>query len=74
MRRGLKRREGEDLGVKPTWLREIEGTVPLSELEAAPARAALESGKDRHAQQQAELEEIVQAQPASALQPRWVNG
>src|SRR5262249_17890556 len=33
MRRNLKRREGEDLGSQPTWLREIETAVPLAELE-----------------------------------------
>jgi flagellar M-ring protein FliF len=62
MRRGLKKRETEDLGAQPTWLREIETSVPLSQLEAGP-NLALAAVNDRRAQEQAELEEIVRAQP-----------
>ena len=36
VRRGLKRREGEALGLEPTWLREITESRPLAELESRP--------------------------------------
>src|SRR3954454_2809643 len=63
MRRNLKKREGEDLGSQPTWLREIEAAVPLSELEAGADRGLLTAAADRRAQEMAELEEIVRTQP-----------
>jgi flagellar M-ring protein FliF len=64
MRRNLKRREGEDLGGQPTWLREIEAAVPLAELEAGNGdRALLAAAGERRAQDAAQLEEIVRAQP-----------
>jgi len=59
-RRGLKRRE-EDAVSEPTWLRQIEASVPLAQLEAAsPARQPLELKRSEVGQQ---IEDIVKRQP-----------
>jgi flagellar M-ring protein FliF len=64
MRRGLKRREGEGVAPEPTWLREIERSVAVAELEAAPStRNVLDPAGARRAALKAEAEEIAQKQP-----------
>ncbi|MFL5963053.1 MAG: flagellar basal-body MS-ring/collar protein FliF [Gaiellaceae bacterium] len=73
MRRTLKRREGEAVVAEPTWLRELEGTVPLRELEEAPATFALPPSElDGF---KTELEEIARRSPeALALQVnQWMK-
>ena len=62
VRRGLKRREREPLGLEPTWLREITESRPLAELEAGGREINL--GTDARRQHVAEqVEEIVRRQP-----------
>ena len=62
VRRGLKRREGEAIGLEPTWLREITESRPLAELEAG--RAGIDLSTDARRQHVAEqVEEIVRRQP-----------
>jgi len=62
VRRGLKRREGEALGLEPTWLREITESRPLAELEAG--RGDINLSTDARRQHVAEqVEEIVRRQP-----------
>jgi len=64
MRKGLKRREDEGVVPEPTWLREIEASVPLAELEAAPtARIAIDPEAARRSTMKSELEEIARSQP-----------
>ena len=64
VRRGLKRREAEGVGAEPTWLREIERSVAVAELEAAPAtRGAIDPVHARRAALKAEAEEIASKQP-----------
>ena len=62
MRRGLKRREGEEIA-QPVWLREIEGPTPIAELEVAPVRAGLEPAAERRATVRTQVEEIVKKEP-----------
>ncbi len=64
MRRSLKRRENEGVAPEPTWLREIERSVAVAELEAAPpVRGALDPAQARRAALKAEAEEIAKKQP-----------
>jgi flagellar M-ring protein FliF len=64
MRKGLKRREEEGVVPEPTWLREIEASVPLAELEAAPtARIQIDPEAARRGSMKNELEEIARSQP-----------
>jgi flagellar M-ring protein FliF len=63
MRRSLKRRENEGVAPEPTWLREIERSVAVAELEVAPSRHALDPASARRAALKAEAEEIAQKQP-----------
>jgi hypothetical protein len=61
MRRGLKRREGEPIGLEPTWLREVTESRPLAELEAARKLDLSTSTQRPHVAEQ--VEEIVRRQP-----------
>jgi flagellar M-ring protein FliF len=63
VRRGLKRRKGEGVGAEPTWLREIERSVSVAELEPAPVRPAIDPASARRAALRAEAEEIAEKQP-----------
>jgi flagellar M-ring protein FliF len=63
MRRALKRRENEGVAPEPTWLREIERSVAVAELEAVPSRHTLDPASARRAALKAEAEEIAQKQP-----------
>jgi flagellar M-ring protein FliF len=63
VRRGLKKREGELVAVEPTWLREIERAMPLAELEAGPAMAALSPADERGRAMRDQLDEIVKNKP-----------
>jgi flagellar M-ring protein FliF len=67
-RRGLKKREGESLA-EPTWLREIEGAMPVTALEGgqaqlpAPRQKTIDPGQLRREQVAQDVEEIVHNQP-----------
>ena len=61
VRRGLKRREGEALGLEPTWLREINESRPLAELEAGRDINLSTEARRQHVAEQ--VEEIVRRQP-----------
>lgn len=62
IRRGLKRREGEAIGMEPTWLREVTESRSLSELEAGRFDPNLATDPRRqHVTEQ--VEEIVRRQP-----------
>jgi flagellar biosynthesis/type III secretory pathway M-ring protein FliF/YscJ len=81
MRRALKRREDEAAVAEPTWLRELEGAVPLRELEAAPPAALalphseFEGFKSELDGFKSELDEIARRSPeALALQVnQWMK-
>jgi len=75
VRRGLKRREGEGIGAEPTWLREIERSVAVAELEAGPMRHAIDPVNARRAALKAEAEDIAAKQPEQiALQvSEWLK-
>jgi hypothetical protein len=75
VRRGLKQREEEGIGAEPTWLREIERSVAVAELEAAPIRPALDPVNARRTALKAEAEEIADKQPEQiALQvSEWLK-
>jgi flagellar M-ring protein FliF len=65
VRRGLKRREAEGIAPEPTWLREIQRSVPVAELTAAPLpeRPALDPAQARREALKAEAEQIAEKQP-----------
>jgi flagellar M-ring protein FliF len=63
MRRGLKRRETEGVAPEPTWLREIERSVAVGELEAAPTRITLDPATQRREALKVEAAEIAKKQP-----------
>ncbi len=64
VRRGLKRREAEGIAPEPTWLREIQSTVPLAELEASPpTRAQLDNIAEERSALRNELEQIARKEP-----------
>ena len=66
VRRGLKRREGEALGLEPTWLREITESRPLAELEAGRLDPNLSTeARRQHVTEQ--VEEIVVGRGLSVL-------
>jgi flagellar M-ring protein FliF len=76
MRRGLKRREGEELAPEPTWLREIEASVPIAQLESTPALPRqLDAAAQRRTQVQGEVEEIIRNQPqaVAAQVSQWMK-
>jgi flagellar M-ring protein FliF len=61
MRRGLKRREGEPIGLEPTWLREVTESRPLAELEAGRDINLATDARRQHVTEQ--VEEIIRRQP-----------
>lgn len=61
--RGLRRREREEVAPEPTWLREIETSWPLRELEAPTMRIDIDPETQRRASLRGELEEIARSQP-----------
>jgi len=63
MRRSLRRRESEEFAAEPTWLRQIEGAVPIAELNAGPARAAVDPAKEKRDQVKEQVEDIVKKEP-----------
>jgi flagellar M-ring protein FliF len=75
MRRNLKRREGDPTVPEPTWLREIESHVPIAQLEASSARAALDAAGEQKTQLRGELQEIAKAQPeqVAAQVTQWLK-
>src|SRR5205814_1511272 len=60
--RAIKRRESEKVAPEPTWLREIESTMPLAALEAGPVRPAIDPAAEQRAAMRDEIEEITKAQ------------
>jgi flagellar M-ring protein FliF len=76
MARGLKRRESEGIAPEPTWLREVETSWPLRELEAAPTmRIEVDPEAQRRAALRGELEEITRSQPdqVAAQVSQWMQ-
>jgi flagellar M-ring protein FliF len=76
MRRNLKRREGEGVSVEPTWLSEIEGAVPIAELEPGTHHAFLNGAAvDRRAAIKAEVEDLAKKEPGQlAMQvTQWMK-
>jgi flagellar M-ring protein FliF len=64
MSRHLKRREREGLAAEPTWLREIQRSMPVGELEASRVRGELTNPQSaRSAALKAEANEIAMRQP-----------
>lgn len=61
--RGLRRREQDAVAPEPTWLREIEASWPLRELEAPTTRIEVDPEAQKRAALRGELEEIVRTQP-----------
>lgn len=65
LRKNLKRREGEGVSLEPTWLREIERTVPVGSLESGPLPLELNvdpEGERRH-QLKAQVQDLVRTNP-----------
>jgi flagellar M-ring protein FliF len=64
MRRGLRKREGEGVAPEPTWLRQIEGSVPVAQLGAGPGvQRQLDDKALRREAVRTEVEEIVKKEP-----------
>lgn len=64
MRRGIKRREGEEIAPEPTWLREIEAPTTLAQLEAGPiAMPVMDENARKQAALREQAEEIARNQP-----------
>jgi flagellar M-ring protein FliF len=62
MRRGLRRRESEQFAPEPTWLRQIEGSVPIAQLGPGPQRPT-DPVKELRDRSRNEVEEIVKREP-----------
>ena len=75
MARGLRRREREGVAPEPTWLREIEASWPLRELEAPTARIEIDPDSQRRAALRGELEELARSQPEQVAQQvtQWIQ-
>ena len=79
LRRNLKRREGEGVAIEPTWLREIQRSVPVGELESGagsePLEIAVDPAGERRQQMKGEVQEIVRNNPEQiALQiSQWMR-
>lgn len=81
LRKNLKRREGEGVSIEPTWLREIERSVPVHALEAGGGHAALpleinvEPEAERRHQLKTQVQELARANPEQiALQiNQWMR-
>lgn len=64
VRRNLRKREREGVAVEPTWLREIEQSVPLAALEQGMSIHRLPDAEAQKRDQiRGEFEELVKAQP-----------
>jgi flagellar M-ring protein FliF len=64
VRRNLRRREREGVAVEPTWLREIEQSVPVAALETTMAAHRLPDPESQKREAlRSEFEELVKAQP-----------
>jgi flagellar M-ring protein FliF len=62
MRRGLRKRESEQFAPEPTWLRQIEGSVPIAQLGPGPQRAS-DPVKELRDRSRTEVEDIVKREP-----------
>jgi flagellar M-ring protein FliF len=76
MRRALRRREGEGVAPEPTWLRQIEGAVPVAQL--GPGHAAPRQVDEKALRREAvraEVEEIVRKEPdrVAAQVGQWLR-
>jgi flagellar M-ring protein FliF len=64
MRRGLKRREAEQIAPEPTWLRQIEGAMPIAQLGSGMSRELTPDPiREQRDLSRAEVEEIVKLEP-----------
>jgi hypothetical protein len=70
VRRGLKKRESDQLGQEPTWLKEINAARTLQELEATQVISKQGVDPSQVARQQAvaQVEEIARRQPEQIAQ------
>ena len=77
LRKNLKRREGEGVAIEPTWLREIERSVPVGALESGsePLEIAVDPAGERRQQMKSDVQEIVRSNPEQiALQiSQWMR-
>lgn len=73
VRRGLRRREADLHVAEPTWLRQVEGAVPVAELE--PPQLKIDPEQERREEMKGQVEEIVRRQPDKvALQvSQWLK-
>lgn len=73
MRRGLRRREGEKIAPEPTWLRQIEGAVPIAQLTAG--EGSHDPVRERRELTKSEVEEIVKREPerVAAQVGQWLK-
>jgi flagellar M-ring protein FliF len=76
MRRGLRRRESEAIAPEPTWLRQIEGAVPIAQLNpAAPMPRELDPRVAHREAVKSEVEEIAKREPekVAAQVGQWLR-
>ncbi len=75
VRRSMKRRVSEAVTAEPTWLREIQASVPLAELTAGSAQRDMDPSQVRRAELSAQVEEIASNQPEQIAQQvgSWMN-
>lgn len=74
IKRSMKRRVSETVTAEPTWLREIQASVPLAELTAGSGQQ-IDAGQAKHAELSAQVEEIAANQPEQIAQQvgQWMN-
>jgi flagellar M-ring protein FliF len=75
MRRGLRRRENERIAPEPTWLRQIEGAVPIAQLGPGFGERAFDPVRERRELAKSEVEEIVKKEPdrVAAQVGQWLK-
>ena len=77
LRKNLKRREGEGIGLEPTWLSEIERSVPVGALGAGsvPLEISVDPDGERRHQLKEQVQDIARAHPEKiALQiNQWMR-
>lgn len=77
LRKNLKRREGEGVAIEPTWLREIERSVPVHALESgsAPLEISVDPEGERRHQLKTQVQELARGNPEQvALQiNQWMR-
>lgn len=77
LRKNLKKREGEGVAIEPTWLREIERSVPVHALESgsAPLEISVDPESERRHQLKTQVQELARGNPEQiALQiNQWMR-